>query len=71
MKNKNEVKIALYNNSKIVIENYNQLIDIDNNQVIIDKYIITGSELKIKEMNEYCIVIIGIIKNIYLENDNK
>lgn len=64
-------KLSLYNNTKLVIENYINLIDINDTKIIIDKYTIIGKNLKIKEMNNYFIVIIGIINNISLENDNK
>lgn len=63
-------KLSLYNNTKLVIENYINLIDINDTKIIIDKYTIIGKNLKIKEMNKYFIVIIGIINNISLENDN-
>ena len=70
MKNIN-TKLSLYNNNKLVIENYINLLDISDSKIIIDKYTINGNNLKIKEMNNYYIVIIGIIDNICLENDNK
>ncbi len=62
-------KVSLYNNEKVVIENYNNIHDIDNNYIIIDNYKIEGSDLKIKQIEEYFIIIIGIINNIIISSD--
>ena len=62
-------KVSLYNNEKVVIENYNNIHDIDNNYIIIDNYKIEGSDLKIKQIEEYFIIIIGIINNIIITSD--
>lgn len=70
MKNK-ESKITIFNDNKVVIENYNNLIDINDNIITIDNYKIKGTNLQIKEINDYLIIIIGIINNIEIVNDNK
>lgn len=62
-------KVSLYNNEKVVIENYDNIHDIDNNYIIIDNYKIEGSDLKIKQIEEYFIIIIGIINNIIISSD--
>lgn len=62
-------KVSLYNNEKVVIENYNNIHDIDNNYIIIDNYKIEGSDLKIKQIEEYFIIIMGLINNIIISSD--
>lgn len=70
LKNK-DLKITIFYNSKVIIENYNNLIDINETLIIIDNYKIKGTNLQIKEINDYLIIIIGIINNIEIVNDNK
>lgn len=70
MKNKDS-KITIFNNNKVVIENYNNLIDINDNIIIIDNYEVNGNNLQIKEINDYLIIIIGIIHNIIIVNDKQ
>lgn len=70
LKNK-DLKITIFYNSKVIIENYNNLIDINESLIIIDNYKIKGTNLQIKEINDYLIIIIGIINNIEIVNDNK
>lgn len=62
-------KVSLYNNEKVVIENYNNIHDIENNYIIIDNYKIEGLNLKIKQIEEYFIIIIGLINNIIITSD--
>ena len=62
-------KVSLYNNEKVVIENYNNIHEIDNNYIIIDNYKIEGSNLKIKQIEEYFIIIIGLINKIIISSD--
>lgn len=70
LKNK-DLKITVFYNNKVIIENYNNLIDINETLIIIDNYKIKGTNLQIKEINDYLIIIIGIINNIEIVNDNK
>lgn len=70
LKNK-DLKITIFYNNKVIIENYNNLIDINETLIIIDNYKIKGTNLQIKEINDYLIIIIGIINNIEIVNDNK
>lgn len=64
-------KLSLYNNEKVVIENYNNIRDINDDCIIIDKYYINGENLKIKQIEEYFIIIIGVINSIIINSDNK
>jgi hypothetical protein len=70
-KSKDNIKISLYNNTKIVIENYNKIIDLNDNIVIIDNYEINGQNLKITNIDEYYIIINGNINNLSIVDDDK
>lgn len=70
LKNK-DLKITIFNNNKIIIENYNNLIDIKETLIIIDNYKINGENLQIKEIDDYLIIIYGIINNIDIVNDEQ
>ena len=70
-KSKDNIKISLYNNTKIVIENYNKIIDLNDNIVIIDNYEIKGLNLKITNIDEYYIIINGSINNLSIVDDDK
>ena len=69
-KSKNNIKLSIYSNTKIVIENYNKIIDLNDNIVIIDNYKINGSNLKIPNIDEFYIIITGVIKSIDIVDDN-
>lgn len=60
-------KITLWDNKKIVIENYDKLIDISNEKIKIDKYLIKGKNLQILELNQFIIKIYGEIKELIVE----
>jgi len=68
-KNKNNTKLSIYNNTKIVIENYNKIVDLNDNKIIIDNYIINGSNLKIPNIDEYYIIVTGLINSVNIEDD--
>lgn len=70
MKKSNNIKISIYNN-KVIIENYNKIIDLNNDKIIIDNYIITGLNLKIINIDEYYIIINGDIKNLNILEGTK
>jgi len=62
-------KLSLYNNERVVIENYNNICDIEESYIIIDNYKIEGTNLKIKQIEEYFIIIIGLINKITIRSD--
>lgn len=66
MKLSNRVKLSIYQNEKIIIENYQELKDITDTSVIVDLYIINGNFLKIKKMDNYMIEISGVISQILI-----
>ena len=57
----NECKIFLYNNYRLIIENYHLIKKIEIDEILIDSYLIMGNNLKIKRMNDYLIEISGKI----------
>ncbi len=62
-----QTKITLWDNQKIVFENYQKLNDISNEIIKIDKYIVKGKNLKIEELNRFIIKIYGEIKELIVE----
>lgn len=62
-----QTKITLWDNQKIVFENYQKLSDISNEIIKIDKYIVKGKNLKIEELNRFIIKIYGEIKELIVE----
>lgn len=60
-------KITLWKNEKLVIENYQRLIDISEEKIKIDRYLIKGKFLKIGELNQFVIKVYGEIKEINIE----
>lgn len=62
-----QTKITLWDNQKIVFENYQKLRDISNEIIKIDKYIVKGKNLKIEELNRFIIKIYGEIKELIVE----
>lgn len=62
-----QTKITLWDNKKIVFENYQKLNDISNEIIKIDKYIVKGKNLKIEELNRFIIKIYGEIKELIVE----
>jgi len=67
MKLNNKIKLSLYKDEKIIIENYNELKDISENTIFVDIYKIGGQFLKIKRMDNYMIEISGSISGIKIE----
>ncbi|MDD7314992.1 MAG: YabP/YqfC family sporulation protein [Bacilli bacterium] len=56
--------IKVYENSLVIINNYQALNDYTNQKIIIDKYEISGNNLIIKSMDEQTVKIDGEIKEI-------
>lgn len=67
LKINNLIKLSIYKNEKIVIENYKELRDIHEEEIVVDIYTIKGLFLKIKRMDNYMIEIEGIISQIRVE----
>lgn len=62
----NQIKLSIFNNQKIIIENYNELLDIGEEKVVVDIYTISGNFLKVSKMDNYMIEIEGIIRQIII-----
>lgn len=60
-------KIKMYNGNHVVIENYKQLIDIENDFIKVDNYLLKGENLKINSLNQFMIEIYGTIKEIIIK----
>lgn len=65
------LKLILYDNYKVIVENYNELKEITNEKIIIDCYFIFGQNLKIVTIDEFLIQINGKINNIEYISDSK
>lgn len=59
--------IKMYNGKHLIIENYKQLIDIEDNVIKVDNYLLKGENLKINSLNQFMIEIYGTIKEIVIE----
>ena len=59
-----KIKLSIYGNERIIIENYDNLMDISDLEIIIDDYKIIGDFLKIRRMDNYMIEINGKISSI-------
>lgn len=60
-------KVTLWDNTKLVIENYKKILDISDKLIKVDKYLIEGKNLKILELNQFMIKIYGEIKEVSTE----
>ena len=66
MKKVSNIKLSIYLDSRIIIENYSELKNISENEICVDLYVITGSFLKINRMDNYMIEINGSISQIII-----
>lgn len=67
MKNYMNVKITIYADKRIVIENYNKLYDLSESLIKVDIYSIYGKFLKLKQMDNYMIEIFGDINQVIID----
>lgn len=67
---KEVIKITLFDNKRVIIENYDRLKNLSKELIIIDKYYINGSDLRLHKMDELIIEIIGNIISVIVEEDN-
>ena len=63
-----DLKIYICNQNQIRIENYNKLKEISKNTIYIDKLVIKGNNLLIKEINDITIYIEGVLNEIIFNN---
>ena len=67
MKNGTAIKLTVYRNERIVIENYRQLLDLNDEVIKVDIYTIVGKFLKLTQMDSYMIEVLGSIHQILIE----
>lgn len=65
------LKLKLYENNHIVIENYRKLYDFQSEYIMIDNYLITGNFLKISKMDGSVMEIEGTISEIKVLEEKK
>ncbi|MDD4000086.1 MAG: YabP/YqfC family sporulation protein [Bacilli bacterium] len=66
MKKDLEIKLTVYQNQRIVIENYRQLLDLNEEIIRVDIYEIIGKFLKLTRMDNYMIEVIGTIDQVVI-----
>lgn len=62
-----ETKLKLFKNNELYIENYLNIIKIENEEIVIDIYSIRGKFLKINRIDEFSIGIEGQIHEIKID----
>jgi hypothetical protein len=67
MRRNARIKLSLYQDNRIVIENYNRLLDLNEEYIRVDIYTIVGKFLKINQMDNYMIEVIGTINQVLIE----
>jgi len=67
MKKDLNVKMSIYNDERIVIENYRQLVDLNEDLIKVDIYTIIGRFLKLKRMDNYMIEVVGTVGQIIID----
>jgi len=67
MKKSINIKLSIYSDSRIIIENYDKLLDLNEEMIKVDIYTITGKFLKLKQMDSYMIEVIGTISQVIIE----
>lgn len=60
----NENRIIINNQQKMTIENFRNIIEFKEENIIIDNISVKGNNLRINEINEFNIEIFGQIKEI-------
>ena len=59
-------RIIIYED-KVDIVNYNKIIDINDNKIVLDKIIVEGENLKVKKLLDNELLLFGKIGKIYFE----
>ncbi|HHZ18798.1 MAG TPA: hypothetical protein GX390_05875 [Acholeplasmataceae bacterium] len=66
MKKEPNVKLTIYRDERIVIENYDRLIDLTAETIKVDIYTIVGKFLKLTRMDGYMIEVVGEVGEIII-----
>lgn len=67
MKKQSNIKLSIYSNQRIIIEDYHQLVDLTDEMIKVDIYTILGNFIKLIQMDSYMIEIIGTIHQVLIE----
>lgn len=67
MRRSGKIKLSIYQNNRIVIENYQRLLDLNEEYIRVDIYTIVGKFLKLIQMDNYMIEVIGTIDQVLIE----
>jgi hypothetical protein len=67
MRKGSDLKLTIYHNERIVIENYTQLLDLNEELIRVDFYTIVGKFLKLTQMDSYMIEVLGSIHQVLIE----
>lgn len=66
MKKDINIKLSLYRDRRVVIENYDKLLDLTAEMIKVDIYTIIGKFLKLTKMDGYMIEVIGEVGEIII-----
>ncbi len=66
MLNINDMVLKLVSDNKIIVSNYHCMIDMSQNKIILEKYVIEGDDLVVKRMDSFEIEITGKISKVIL-----
>lgn len=61
------IKLVVYKDKRVLIENYHNLLDLNDEVIKVDIYTIIGNYLKIVQMDSYIIEITGNINQVLIE----
>jgi hypothetical protein len=67
MKKAENIKLSIYSDQRIIIENYGKLMDLNEDLIKVDIYTILGTFLKINQMDSYMIEVIGTISQVIID----
>lgn len=66
MKKDINIKLSLYRDRRVVIENYDKLLDLTAEMIKVDIYKIIGKFLKLTKMDGYMIEVVGEVGEIII-----
>ena len=66
MKKDINIKLTLYRDRRVVIENYDKLLDLTAEMIKVDIYTIIGKFLKLTKMDGYMIEVVGEVGEIII-----
>ena len=67
MKKRTDIKLTIYQDKRVIIENYHKLLDLNEDLIKVDGYAIIGKFLKINQMDSYMIEVVGTVNQVLIE----